>query len=249
MVDTDNKIKILNPKSLTIEFKMPIKKEYLDKFHLSKIQYDEKNEIKIGDKINVSFNLPTSQYSTYFIANYMYKEDINKIRINEFESNVSSTYILPLLGFSKNQLLIDYNLINVYAKHHSFDYEIGKYVYLVYRYMPISYYEKFVNALSNREDCLIRRKEGRFDIFVFKVNKHTEDIKKILDGKYSSITKEAKDKILKFHNQAKPETPLYQILYKGNLRKNELEQYLGTIIPEDIDLAEKPNMEEETWKE
>lgn len=237
---------ILTAKTILITPKFPIQKKWVDKYHLNKIIIDEKI-INIGDKIHVSIN----EYETYYKSNFIYKENDTKIRINEFENNVSSSYILPFIGIKREYLLMNNNFINAYVGHHDYSNNIGEYVYLIYRYSPISYYSKFIETLQKQKGCInyIREeKDKRFDCFIFKIeDEFVKDIFLILKGKFSSIKDKSKKLILNFNNQLKPEDPINQILHKGILRRNELEEYFGCEMPDNIDYAEIPNMNDETW--
>lgn len=250
MIEQPFKIEILNAKTIIIEPKVPFNKECIDKFHLKKVEFSIDNKIEIGDKIDLEYNNSETTYKSYYKVNFMYKENKTKIRINEFEDTMSSTYILPLLGLKKEYLLLDINFINAYIEHSNFKHNLGEYIYLIYRYIPIPYYAKFIEILQKQKGCLsyLRDLDKRFDCFVFKTDeKFINDVKLLLKGKYSKISEDAKKLILNFHNQTNPETPLAQILYKGNLRRNELESTFGCVIPDNIDFAEKCNLNEEKW--
>jgi len=163
---------------------------------------------------------------------------------------MSSIYILPLLGLKKEHLLLSTNFINAYVEHFDFKHNLGEYIYLIYRYIPIGYYAKFIEIIQKQQGCInhIKDSDKRFDCFIFKTNdEFINDVRLLLRGKYSKISDKAKRLILNFHNQNNPETPLAQILYKGNLRRNELEETFGCTMPDNIDFAEKCILEEERW--
>jgi len=251
MIQQPFKLEVLNAKTIIIEPNIPFSKEWIDKFHLRKVNFSIDNKIEIGDKIDLDYNTSDNIYKSYYKVNFMYKEDKSKIRINEFEDTMSSIYITPLLGLKKEHLLLDTNFINTYIEHYNFKHNLGEYIYLIYRYIPIGYYAKFIEILQKQKGCInyLKDSDKRFDCFVFKTDeKFINDVKLLLKGKYSKISEEAKKLILNFHNQTNPETPLAQILYKGNLRRNELEETFGCIMPDNIDFAEKCNLNEETWK-
>lgn len=244
-------ISILNSKTLILNPKTPTFKSWLDKFHLKKVDFNSSFSLNIGDKVYIKYTNTMTPYETYYVNNHMYKEDKLRYRINEFEENVSSVYVLPLIGLKKEHLLMEHNFINCYAYHYNFKHKDGEYVYLIYRYLPITYYSKFIEAVQKQKHCIHYAKEQdqRFDCFIFKIeDKFINDAKLIMSGKFSKITDEAKKIILYFHNQTNPESPLSQVLYKGDLRRNELEMFFGCIMPDNIDFAEKPNKNEETWK-
>jgi len=243
-------INIFNPRTIIINPKIPVHKTYLDKYHIKDLNFNDNFRLKIGDDIPVDMKISNGTYKTYYKCNYIYKEDHWKIRINEFEENDASVYILPLLGLQKDNLLPQSNFINCYIQHYEYKHNLGDYIYLMYRYIPVPYYAKFITALQKQEDCVFyqKDKDKRFDCFGFKTKeKFKEDINLILKGKFSHISEEAKGLILSFHSQTNPETPLSQILYKGVLRRNELEEALGLTLPEDVDYGEMPKISDNTW--
>lgn len=246
-------ISIINAKTLIITPKTPITRKYKDTYHLKEVIFQNDFSIKPGDKIEVDYtnNLLDKVYTTYFNANFIYKEDDVRIRINEFESNTSSSYILPMINIDKDYLLTRSNLINCYIQHYDYKHEIGSYLYLIYRYIPVNFYARFVEIMTKKVGFLNHVKDKidpRFDCFIFKLDeKFKKDIEYIIDGKYSKIKEDTKKLILRFHGIINEDNSIYQILYKGHLRRNELEEYFGCKLPDDIDYAEKPKQEEEIW--
>lgn len=243
-------VKIINAKALAVNLKVPNTKQFIDRFHIKSVKFNDSESIELGEEIPVMFKTKTGQYNTYYNTNYIYKEDKDKIQINEFEDTISTTYVLPLIGIQKKNLLIDLNFINCYIGHCNHEHELGKYIYLMYRYTPTEYYSEFSKILQRQENFTYYFKDidQRFDCFIFKTKKiFIEDVNIILKGQYSSISNKAKKTILNFHNQNNPNAPIYQILFKGYLRKNELEESLGCTLPEDIDYEDKPNINNEIW--
>lgn len=243
-------VKILNAKSLAVNLNAPNTKKFMDRFHIKSVKFNDVDSIKLGDEIPVVFKTKTGIYNTYYKANYIYKEDRDNIQINEFENTISTTYILPLIGIKKRNLLLDLNFVNCYIGHCNHEHEIGEYIYLMYRYTPTEYYGEFSKILQRQEGFTYYFKDvdQRFDCFIFKTKKvYIEDIKGILKGKYSFISNKTKKTILTYHDQNNPDAPIYQILFKGYLRRNELEESLGCTLPEDIDYESKPNINNEIW--
>jgi hypothetical protein len=243
-------LNVIDAKSIYIEPTIPITKERIDKFHIGKIKFGDSKVINVGDKIDLTFASTITPYSTYYQANYIYKDN-KGFRINEFETTKSSTYLLPLLGISKNMLLLETNFINCYISHFDYDNDLGDYLYLIYRYFPISYYSKFTKFLREQKGFLkyVKDWDKRLDCFIFSLDKETiKDVKLLIDGKYSKITEKSKKLILNFHNQNKTDEPLNQILYKGELRRNYLESAFGCKMPDNIDYDNKFDIDKESWK-
>ncbi len=242
--------RMISPRAILLKPKTPSNSIYMDKFHIEEVEFTSTESVKLGDRVKVSLDTSSNSYNTYYNCNYMYKEDASNILVNEFEENDTSVYILPLLEIKSNHLLLDKTFVNCYIEHYDFKHPLGEFVYLIYRYLPVNYYAKFVSAFQNLDNCKYyqRDKDKRFDCFVLKIeDKFVKDVKLILEGKFSKISEEAKNLILRFHNQQNPETPLSQILYKGELRRNELEEFLDVKIPDNIDYATKPDIVNERW--
>lgn len=247
MVEKYYTTKVIGPRTLLLAPKAPNNTVKIDRFRIESINFTNNVSVKVGDNVQVDIN---NTYNSYYKCNYIYKENSSYYRINEFEENDSSVYILPLLEIQNNELLLDKVFINAYIAHYDFQNNLGEYVYLMYRYLNIGYYARFTKALQELDNCTFyqKDKDKRFDCFIFKIKEsYIEDIKLIMKGKFSSISDKAKTLILRFNNQTNPDTPLYQILYKGELRRNELETMLGVTMPNGIDYASIPNIEDETW--
>ena len=73
-------------------------------------------------------------------------------------------------------------------------------------------------------------------LYKFNYPKHfKEDILKIINGKYSTITNEAKFCILQFVKGDK-NTQMGQILYLGPVRRKQLEEEIGEKLPANAEL-------------
>lgn len=243
-------VEVLNARSIMFHAKTPLTKEWKDKKHIKKIELSNSTIFNLGDKIDVKINT-NPEYNTYYTIKYIYKEDSQTVLINEFELNASSTYVLPLLNLKPDYLLLEENFINCYVKHYDFKSTLGEVVFLIYRYLPIKYYSQFVEAMKKQKGFSFYQKEvdNRFDCFMFKMPEQiTHDIQQIMAGKFSSISEESKKKILFFHRQTNSDSPLYQILYKGELRRIELETALACYLPENLDYADKPDINKEEWR-
>jgi hypothetical protein len=242
------KKKVIDAKTVEIELKAPYSKNYLDG-NLTGIIFNKNNKISIGDTISTEIETVTRKYQSIYKVNYleMYK---NMLFIHEFKSNMSTKYILPLLGFNKDQMLIGLGLINCYLGHYNYKHDPGEYIYLIYKHSPTKFYQIFSDAIKKQRNFsyMEKDKDNRFDCFVFKTNPlFVEDVNILLTGKYSKISEDAKTKILKYHGSLHQDNELNQILYKGELRKTQLEKTLNCKIPDNIDYDEMPLLVNEVW--
>lgn len=113
--------------------------------------------------------------------------------------NKSESFLLPLTGLSKN---LKYPMTSyLYWKDYSIDnyHLIVKFTYDNYIDF-VNYCNKVIFPTVDRDGYLIETYD--FDnesIFIMDISKWASDIEKFLAGKYSKLSKEAKDKITDFH--------------------------------------------------
>ena len=78
-----------------------------------------------------------------------------------------------------------------------------------------------------------------------------DDFIKFLNGKYSEMSKRAKDIICKYNakysNKEIQQTSIYSILYKTKARKKFLEDLLGVTLEDSAELCSIINLEEEIY--
>ena len=78
----------------------------------------------------------------------------------------------------------------------------------------------------------------------FKVPEGCEnDFQKFCEGKYSQMSHSYKLKVLTFHGLTK-DTLIGKVLFKSEDRKKQLELDLGSSIPDDVELYDKPDSRE-----
>lgn len=242
-------VKHIDSRVVELKLKGPHHKEYVDNT-LYSIEFNKNNVIKLGDTIEVTIKYMTQEYSTKYVINY-FEQFKSILMAHEFKVNLSTTYVMPLLGFNKDDMFINTNLINCYTSHYDYNHSPGEYLYLIYRYTPTNYYSLFKEAMQKQENfsIYVKDKDERFDCFVFKADlKLVEDVKLLMKGKYSHISKKAKEMIISYHKSNNPENRLNQILHRGHLRIKELEEQLGCKLPKNIDLEEMPNPLNEEWR-
>jgi len=62
MIQQPFKLEVLNAKTIIIEPNIPFSKEWIDKFHLRKVNFSIDNKIEIGDKIDLDYNTSDNIY-------------------------------------------------------------------------------------------------------------------------------------------------------------------------------------------
>jgi len=208
-------------------------------------------EIKLKDKINIEIqNNLEKPFKTFYRANFIYPVS-NEIQINEFEENDSSIFLLPLLELDKRLIILKSNFINAYIKSVNYPNDIlGDFLYIVYRYMPFSFYSNLIRIIKENKKFVTidKSKDGRFDILKYRIPANfKKDVRLIMNGKYIELSKLAKQKIILFGNRKKDDL-IYQTLNNGNELRHLLAKELDVRIEDlPLNLREAPNIKKETW--
>lgn len=141
----------------------------------------------------------------------------------------STLFLLPLIGISKNKIFTK-NFITTYVRDYRFP-EVDNVIILEY--------SKSTSELD--ELCYYCKIENKDSVLYFYEldTLYLEDYTNFLDGKYSKLSNEAKQAILKFWGSTKISL-LYGILYKTNYAKI---LYLNSLQNRGIDATSKTNFE------
>jgi len=176
--------------------------------------------------------------------------------------NKSSTYILPLIT-RNNDLVTNFiseenyptNLYhNSYLFHSTENYKFPC-LLLVYKFTHNPIYQIFENKfLLTNPNFIERKEETKFLVsYLFKIpNDCLEDYENFINGKYSKIKQQNKNKILKFLNLIKHEkesknNDIVNVLYKCNYLKEKIENRIGTELPYNAELSSTIEIEDETF--
>jgi hypothetical protein len=200
---------------------------------------------KLDNEI-VSLELPSTILTkghNLIIRNEPYKMNIiKKVIMNNvlfFEAYVaqktkSSLLIMPMLDGNKNLYFYDSLLMNCFLGTKD---ESSGVIGLLYRWSNSPVFLKFEKAVQQfRNFVKIVDFSKHFVYFEFNVpKKYIKDYNKFINGKYSELSSNYKDKILKFH-EIDIESQIAQILYKGKKRKKRLEHSLGINLDPDAEL-------------
>lgn len=194
-------------------------------------------EFKLG-AINSKFNIKQIDKNTIPGRYYLSCSRIN----------LNSWFILPLLSsdIRQNRSWFGWNTFMTQSYLH----ESLKRIILLYRYFPTMYYTDQEAKLCAHDTFLELSDPNTYSVaYTFCIKEqHFNDVELFTQGKYSSMGDIAKRKIVSFHGDSSNKEKLKDILNKSETRKRELENKLGMILPDDIDLHEKPNLEMEIWK-
>jgi hypothetical protein len=148
----------------------------------------------------------------------------------------STTFIMPFLGSVKDQFRRDHEFINCFiGTEDNNDY--GDKIYLLYRFSGSLEYTAFESFLTNHPQFEKSIDIDQYQVlYQFKIpEEHKETINILINGKYSTISESAKERILKF-NASDSKGTLYQILNKSEERRVELEKELKSTIPKEAEV-------------
>jgi len=156
----------------------------------------------------------------------------------------SSMFVLPMLGGERRLFMFDSLFVNCFISSEKYKNKI----ILVYRFSGKGVFLKFEQALKQFRGFVDTFDPSpHFVAFVFDVpDTHKENYVRFLNGRYSKLSPEYKDKILDFHD-FEIDGQLAQILFKSNKRRLKLETELGIELDDNAEVYSVMNEEEEMF--
>ena len=200
-------------------------------------------------KITKEFDFETGilgKKSTYHITCIERLQDNPKrYALLTHKRNKSSIYLLPILGQNKEFFSFtgryDY-FINCYLT------EDLQYLNLLYRYFSHDSYNHMEFRLTQHPKFCKHYEVGPNHVIMqFKPNNLEIDAKEFLNGKYSKLTIQLKEKIVTF-NDFNIEHHVVHILRKSEELRQRLSEFYDIKFSETDELESKPIYEEEVWK-
>ena len=156
----------------------------------------------------------------------------------------SSMFVFPMLGGTRRLFMYDSLFVNCFIGTEKYKNKIV----LLYRFSGDTLFLKFEKALRQFRgfiDCY--DPSPYFVLFVFKVpEKHKENYVHFLNGRYSELEPDYKDKLLDFHG-FDIDGELAQILYKSSKRRERLEDSLDIVLDDNAELYSIMNEEDEIF--
>ena len=249
-------LRILN--SFTIELN--------SKYFVEEILNEENElcQLNIKDrtfKLKDTFSFNLGDVSSVFVIKYIKKVNERVYLLLTEERNKGTYYITPILGkldipinikkqlgkatqIELSKYCLNTYLVNAYLG--SCDKTIlNNSIYLKFRYSSHDTYQILEKLLLEHPLFIRMHEDNYFTYAEFIVpEEYREDILKFISGKYSKLSKAMKDLIIQFHN-LKPKSIMYQILYKKEEYRKQLEKELGECF-EGLELESIPNLEQET---
>ncbi len=234
-------IKPINGKSLYIDTSSVafLTVQTDDDDYIVSVSLEDKFEIKIGDKFFTRIGVVDSLYKVKFIA---IEEGDKSIVLFSSVPTKTSLFILPVLKKSKTELKYDSYFINAFVDDSS------EYISLLYRFTGTEIYKNFEQTIMSDPLFIAHKDYDPYHvIYIFKIPKEFQvDIEAFKEGKYSLFSKALRQRILKFHGN-EDEAATMQIIRQDERLRKQLGHHLGVELPEDAELASKPNLKIEIY--
>ena len=162
--------------------------------------------------------------------------------------NKSYTYILPMLSTQFD--VVKANLVNTFIGSDEYS-GYDNHIFLLYkftgnpRFMEYEDYLEHVKLFAAKYDP-----DKHHVMFIFDVPKKYQNIYDLFKkGKYSEFPEEYKLLIFKFHGITNPEHKVAKVLYKHPDIREELEDRLQVVLPENSEVSSVPNLDIEIYSE
>jgi len=248
-----NKIKLSNGKTIEITA-LDAVRLHLDTSNIAfmNTEMDENNEhiisISFEDKFTLKkgnvFSARIGSVRTVYDVEYMIVEKKGKsvIIYSSLPTKVG-LFLLPALGKTKDQLRINSYYVNAYLD------DTHEYICIKYRFTGTSTFKEFEKYMVTDPLCVSHLEHGKYHVvYIFKIPlQFKKDVISFVEGKYSKFSKALKGRIQKFHGR-EDSLPMIEIINRNKDLKKQMELYLGLNLPENSELASKPDINIEIYK-
>ena len=178
------------------------------------------------------------------IIEEVWRNDVLTYDLSVSKRTKASFFILPMLGGKKSHYFWNQLFMNCFIATP----EEKNCIALLYRFSADPLFLKFEKAVTKFR--WFKRREDPSDgyvLFIFNVPPaYEQDYEKIINGKYSEISKKYKIDLLEFHN-TQIDSLIGEVLFKSERRRLQLEKDLGAILPENSELLSIIDPEQETF--
>jgi hypothetical protein len=251
--DTTVVINIVNPRTISIS---PTRKEYEirdeESGKLIGLKYCEDVKILEGDTITVG----DQKYKIHGFKKHATQKGkgINYHLSTNTKLTKTFNFIMPFLGYTKGHFRYNRDFINAFIGTQMYA-DYGNSIYLLYRFNGTKEFMEFEQEMCGHPWFSEQIDTDQYHVlFKFDIpDAYKEEIDLILDGKYSRLSVESKERILRFHDSTEHST-LGQILSRSKVRKRKLEAELSAEqhkidveLPEDAELLDKFSTKEELF--
>lgn len=220
-----------------------INEERLNK-KIIKLSFEDSLEFKLNDILNFKIENINSEFQ---IKEIIRNDKAGRYYLSCAFDTYTNYFVFPLIVTQDNQnrnyFRFDDFMIGTYLNK-----ELSQILLLV-RYFPGEIFSKWEETIKKNPYYLEFVDINTYSVlYKFQIPKQYSNIINLfIEGRYSSFDESIKKKILIFHNAGRL-SELHDILYKSKHRKNKYEFELDIEIPENIDLYNKPNMNNEIFE-
>ena len=148
----------------------------------------------------------------------------------------ASFFVTPVLGENREFFRWNQYFVNTFLS------EDHNRLILLYRFFNTDNYKEFEFSLTkNPLFCRLIEYDHQHTAVEFMIpDEQKDDIQKFIEGSYSQMSSSYKASILSFHG-LKNDALIGKVLFKSDDRRKQLEFDLGTVIPSDVELYDKPD--------
>ena len=162
----------------------------------------------------------------------------------------SRTYIVPLIHDYveiHKSLMVNSYLFDLQRPEYNVDKNQG--LFVLFRWSDNEVYKLYEDTLLN-SPYLVEHYDVDTEHYMLFLKYPADvlvDVDLILEGKYSKISEKSKRAIIKYWN-AHSSTDVYGTLFRTAIRKQKLEDMIGSTLPEDAEYSSIINLHHETFQ-
>ena len=210
------------------------------------------NELTINNEYSIKINDTIEVFIDDKLVNYKVRE-IKKVSFNtylliETPQNVSTMFLTPLLGFTKDEYLFDSYLVNTYYDiSETISKQFKGCLYLLYKFSTSDTFLQFEKKIKEHPlfVTILDPTHGHTVVVMKLPDDFSQDVEHIMNGNYSLLSSRCQNRIIKFHKQDVSNSPFIDIFNKSEHRRLELSKKFGYDIPKNSELYDKPEIRKE----
>jgi len=207
--------------------------------HIQAIVLEDKHTLRIGDKFSIEIGTVDSIYEIMYMV--VAKEG-KSILLFSSTPNKTTNFLLPVLGKSKTELKFETYFVNAFID------DEGKHISVLYRFTGTEAFKEFEQTMMSDAKYVTHKDYDTYHVmYIFRIPEKFEmDVFSFKEGRYSLFSKALRQRILKFYG-GEDSAVILQIVRQDKGLKEKLEKHLGVKLPEDAELASKPELKNEIF--
>jgi hypothetical protein len=234
-------VAIKDPLTVTVTNTMDVTIVRGDEDKIISIDIPGVAQVSLGNVMSIS------NHKIKFKINSIESKDTTGLPIYELamaNRTKASLFILPMLPGNRQSYYYNTLFLNCFVSTEDEDTIIA----LLFRFSGIKGFIALEGSLKKLKTFISSKDPTKNTVmFVFKVpERHSENYKRFLNGRYSEMDSQYKHRVLEFHNSP-IDGVIGQILFKDEERRAQLEEAIGQDLPENAELLSTPNISQETY--